>query len=174
MTEAGYRTAFSLWVIAASPLVVDADIRNLTRFQRSVLLHPGMLELHGGSRLGAGTCSPAAASRADPSRVGLLPPPPPPPPGTPLGVAAADPCPGGTVQVWGKQLRGNSTAVALVNTAGRPARLGFPFRLLGGDDSTRFQIHDVWGAKDLGASTGSFETPFEVAAHGAAVVRVSR
>ena len=59
MTEAEYRTAFSIWVIGASPLMIDADIRNMSVFQRETLLHEGMLAIHsdplgrGGSRVGA-------------------------------------------------------------------------------------------------------------------------
>lgn len=60
MTDAEYRTAFSIWVLGASPLMIDADIRNMTTFQRETLLHEGMLAIHsdslgrGGSRVG--TC----------------------------------------------------------------------------------------------------------------------
>ena len=58
MTEAEYRTGFSLWVVGASPLVVDADIRNLSAFQRATMLHTEVLALHhdplgrGGTRIG--------------------------------------------------------------------------------------------------------------------------
>lgn len=59
MTEPEYRTAFSIWVLGASPLMIDADIRNMSTFQRETLLHAGMLAIHsdplarGGSRVGS-------------------------------------------------------------------------------------------------------------------------
>jgi hypothetical protein len=66
MSDAEYQSAFSIWVIGASPLMIDADIRNMSAFQRRTLLHEGMLEIHsdplatGGSRVGscvsAGDC----------------------------------------------------------------------------------------------------------------------
>ena len=57
MTQHEYKSAFSIWVLGASPLMIDADIRNMSQFQRSVLLHSEVLEIHrdalgvGGSRI---------------------------------------------------------------------------------------------------------------------------
>ena len=59
MTQAEYRASFSVWVLGASPLMIDSDIRNMSTFQRGVLLHDEMLDIHadpdgvGGSRIGS-------------------------------------------------------------------------------------------------------------------------
>jgi alpha-galactosidase len=166
MTEAEYQTAFSLWTLAASPLIVDADVRNLSDFQRRTLLHPEMLAIHhdkdarGGSRVGLGLCSSVdsfSLLSSSPSSSSLL------------SSVTTSTC---TTQVWVKPLAGNATAIALYNSANTSSTLAFSFALLG-EVSSRLHVRDVWGQQDLGTSVGSFRTPFAVEPHGTAVLVVS-
>jgi alpha-galactosidase len=154
MTQAEYGTAFSLWVIAASPLIVDADVRNLSAFQRSTLLHDEMLALHhdplgdGGSRVGCASVDPPAAADV--------------------------PC---AAQVWRRRLRGNATAIALYNGGATPARLSFDFALLGytdTSDTSALAVRDVWARRGLGVFRSHFTVSEPIPPHGTAVLRVSR
>ena len=169
MTEAEYQTAFSLWTLAASPLIVDADVRNLSDFQRRTLLHPEMLAIHhdkgarGGSRVGLGLCSSVNSSSllsSSPSSSESS---------SSLSSVTTSTC---TTQVWAKPLAGNTTAIALYNSANTSSTLAFSFALLG-EVSSRLHVRDVWGQQDLGTSVGSFRTPFAVEPHGTAVLVVS-
>eukprot|EP00937_MAST-01D_sp_MAST-1D-sp2_P007454 g7454.t1 len=154
MTDTEYRTSFSLWVIGASPLMIDADIRNMSQFQRQTLLHPGMLALHadaaaiGGSRVGC-------------ALVGGL------------GGATAPLCGPTGGEVWAKRLDGNKTAIALVNARSLPQPLGFAFRLLGYGNGTRLSVHDVWEQRDVGSPRGAYVTTAAVPPHGTVVLRIA-
>ena len=152
MTEVEYRTAFSIWVLGASPLMIDADIRNMSAFQRETLLHKGMLAIHsdplarGGSRVGS--CTPAAAAAA----------------------AAAAAC-----QVWVKPLAGNHSAVALLNAAASPQRVGFSFALLGyNPKSDKLLVRDVWTGEAPRTYVGAFVSAKPVPPHGTMVLQVSQ
>lgn len=154
MTQAEYQTAFSMWVMGASPLIIDADIRNLSAFQRATLLHDEVLSLHhdelaaGGSRIGCvdSTAIPAQACAA---------------------------------QVWAKPLAGNRSLIALLNLGDSPRTIRLPFDLLGYNRHIRSQmvqnstaapqwlsLRDVWRRKELGSFTGFFTTSAPVQAHG--------
>lgn len=145
MTAAEYRTAFSIWVLGASPLMIDADIRNMSDTQRQILLHPEMLDLHhdpaarGGSRVGVGGCN---------------------------GATLCD------THVWAKPLAGNATAVGLYNGGHSAAHLSFAFSLLGYGAESRLAVRDVWGQEDLGLSVGEFRTRQAVEPHGTAVLKI--
>lgn len=140
MTEPEYRTAFSIWVIGASPLMIDADIRNMTAFQRETLLNQGMLAIHsdplarGGSRVG--TCTE-----------------------------------GQDCEVWVKPLRGNQSAVAILNAADEARIVGFSYSLLGYNETSRLRVHDVW-AGDTTVHVGSYRSTKAVPSHGTLVLRV--
>ena len=172
MTEAEYRTSFSIWVLGASPLMIDADIRNLTSFQSETLLHDEVLEIHadpaahGGSRIGC-TCAKSGGGR-DGSGVTMPPtrtPAPTPAPVLPCGAAGGE--------VWAKRLAGNETAVALFNLREKPQTLAFSFALLGYDNGTELSLRDVWARTDLGKACGTFRTAKPVPAHGTLILRVA-
>ena len=157
MTSAEYYTEFSIWVVAASPLMVDADIRNMSALQRDILLHDEMLAIHhdaaarGGSRIGA------AVSRG---------------------------CPPGYCQVWSKPLAGNASAVLLYNRDDVARTLTLPFSLLGygagatgaeaGEQPPRLHLRDVWARQDLGVFHSTWTTTSPVPPHGVVVLRVEK
>lgn len=166
MTDPEYRTAFSIWVIAASPLIIDADVRNMTAFQRATLLDAEMLAIHtdplarGGTRIGC--CH--DAGKADEGGGGRR-------HGNSNSSTALPGCTVG--QVWAKPLMGNETAVALVNAAAWPQHLEFSFGLLGYGAADTLQLRDVWGNR-TDRAVGRFRSPTEVPSHGTLVLRVSR
>ncbi|XP_065845537.1 uncharacterized protein [Oscarella lobularis] len=62
-TDTEYRTSFSLWVIMASQIIVATEIRNMSAFQKEVLLNKELLAVHqdrlrkAGQRVGFANCS---------------------------------------------------------------------------------------------------------------------
>lgn len=140
MTQHEYRTAVSLWIIGASPLIIDADIRNLSAFQRETLLHEEVLALHqdpraaGGSRIG---CAELAGTNQH------------------EGGHTAEAC---EAEVWLKPLAGNESLVALFNLGSSARTLRLPFVVLGYNTTTKLRLRDVWNRQELGVYSGSYDT----------------
>jgi alpha-galactosidase len=64
MTDVEYRTEFSIWVMAGSPLIVATDVRNITAIMREVLFNTELLDIHwdplvrAGGRVASANCAP--------------------------------------------------------------------------------------------------------------------
>ena len=151
MSFAEYRTAFSIWVVGASPLVIDADIRNLSAFQKETILHDEVLALHhdrlgaGGSRVG---CAEVVGGQLEQDSTCLA-------------------------QVWVRPLASNKSLVALLNLGNEARVLRLPFALLGYAGVQKLLVRDVWNRTDLGAFSRSYSTAAPVEAHATLLLRVT-
>jgi alpha-galactosidase len=140
-TDTEYRTEFSLWAMAAAPLVVSTDVRKLTPLMREILLHEELLAINQ-DKLGRSN-----------------------------GVVEASPCAGSTkpnaCQWWSKPLEDGSMAVSLYNSVNQTAtNLPMPIHLLFHGGGEIVKVRDVWARKDLG-EFHNFSA--EVVGHGARV-----
>ena len=58
MTDAEYRTEFTLWCLMSAPLLVVTDVRNMTSIMKEVLLNKDLIKINqdttgpGGKRIG--------------------------------------------------------------------------------------------------------------------------
>jgi len=145
-TDEEYRTEFSMWVIAASPIIVATELRNMTAIQREILLNNEMIAVHqdklgkAGGRVATPTC--AAATKDAP----------------------APPC-----QVWARPLSDGSKAVALYNSDSVTHHITVSLSILGWATET-VSVRDLWAHQDMGNVQGSFSS--QVPSHGVTVVRM--
>ena len=144
-TDVEYHTEFSLWAMAAAPLVVSTDLRNLTPLMKEILLHEEILAIN-----------------QDPI-------------GRSNGVIEALPCGGSikpnACQWWSKPLTDGGMAVALYNSVNITAtNITMPIHLLF-EGAGAANIRDVWARKDLGEF---HRFSAEVVGHGARVFVVRR
>mmetsp|Transcript_6395 Transcript_6395/g.15706 ORF Transcript_6395/g.15706 Transcript_6395/m.15706 type:complete len:374 (+) Transcript_6395:67-1188(+) len=132
MSETEYRTEFSLWCMASAPLLVSTDLRNMTDFMRSVLLHDELIAINqdhlsvAGGRVGGWNCSEGAAM----------------------------------CQLWARPLSDGSIAAALYNAGTKSHHITLPFDVAGFKGKTA-KIRDVWARKDLGTFDTSFTAEVE-------------
>lgn len=143
-TEAEYRTEFALWSLWSAPLLVASDLRNMTAFQRSVLLNRELIAVNqdalGASygRVGGWHCKEGPAA----------------------------------CQLWAKPLAGGGAAVGLFNAGSDPHRITFNLTLLPEFAAAgRARARDLWAGRDAGVVAGAVTA--EVAPHDTAVFRLS-
>jgi alpha-galactosidase len=74
------------------------------------------------------------------------------------------------LQVWQKQLKDGSRAVALLNVTKSKARMSVTLEEIGFQKGIASSVRDVWNRKDLPAITNIFKT--EVESHGVVVVKI--
>ena len=143
-TEVEYRTEFSLWAVAAAPLVVATDLRLLTPFMAATLMHEELLAVSQDARV------------------------------RPRGVVQAKPCGGGSCQVWARDLvpradGGAAVAVALYNGGNAAATIAVPLALLFAGAphgmSRALLVRDAWQRHDLGRFAGNASLSAAVASH---------
>jgi alpha-galactosidase len=130
MTDTEYRTEFTIWVIAASPLIVATDLRNMSAIQKEILFNKEMLAVHqdklghAGGRIGTWNCNEANAC-----------------------------------EIWAKNLFDGSYAVALYNKGAQEHSITLNFTALTWPSDIGVSIRDLWAHKDLGTFKQSFSAP---------------
>jgi len=150
MTEVEYMTEFSMWVIAASPLIVATDLRDLTPVMKTVLFNEEMYAIHQDSLAVAG------------DRYGFW------------------PCQNTSdkewpyfCQIWARPLSSNRLAVALYNADQITHIIQADFSLFGSQwANAQLQVRDLWSHQDLGIFNTSFAATVE--GHGVRVLLWTR
>jgi alpha-galactosidase len=74
------------------------------------------------------------------------------------------------LQVWQKQLKDGSIAVALLNVTKSKSRMFVTLEEIGFQKGIASSVRDLWNRKDLSAITNTFKT--EVESHGVVVVKI--
>eukprot|EP00943_MAST-04B_sp_MAST-4B-sp1_P000007 g7.t1 len=168
MTSLEYKTEFSMWAIAASPLVVTtpimkcdkesngnvACIPTITELQKEILLNTEILAINQDI--------------------------------TPQG----RPCTEKSLKYWARKLSNGDVAVALYNEKDEEDEFSFQFEWLnGGDDpivnknsmefnkETKASVRDLWKHEDLGEFVGSFPgngNILKIPAHGTVILRLTK
>ena len=149
MTAAEYRTEFSMWAIAASPLVVTTPIMNcssspgpvvckgwLSELQRQILLNEEVLAINQDV--------------------------------TPQGRPIVD----GALDVWARSLSDGSWAVALYNEDDAPKAAALDLTKLG---LRRAKLRDLWERADVGTFEGRYPATgtLTLAPHQTVLLRVT-
>lgn len=137
MTNTEYMTTFSLWSMAAAPLLVSTDVRDWTPFMKSVLLNKEIIAV-------------------DQDPMGIA-----------GGLVDSWPCaaPSGTCQVWARPLSDGSYAAALFNSDDTKTHgITLKFDVVpkaGWGSATKATVRDLWAHKDVGTFTGSYTVQVE-------------
>jgi alpha-galactosidase len=128
-----YRTEFAVWTIAASPLIVATDIRNMTAVMKQTLLNEEALFIN------QDHTAPAGKKVADDASCG-----------TPLGQ-----CP-----VMHRALSDGTHAALLINLHDTTERkITLTWDMLGIESSQSLALRDVLARKPLGTFSSSFTSP---------------
>ena len=77
----------------------------------------------------------------------------------------------GDSEVWAKQLKDGSRAIALLNRGASDADISVSWEDLGYPAHLSAAVRDLWAKKDLGKFTGTFSV--KVPSHGVAMLRVT-
>ena len=146
-TNVEYMTTFSLWAMAAAPLIVSTDVRNWTPFMKSVLLNKEIIAV-------------------DQDPLGIA-----------GGLVANWTCnaPVGSCQVWVRPLSDGSYAAAMFNANDDTHSITTQWSVIPGagwDATTSVEVRDLWAHKDLGAFTGSYSAT--IPAHGTVMVQLRK
>jgi len=130
MTNTEYITEFTMWVLAASPLIVATDVRNMTDIMKQILLNKEVIAIHqdslaqAGQRVGTWNCSES-----------------------------------GACEIWARPLESGQKFVVLYNKGTQTHSITLNFSIFGKgwvSASQRIKVRDVWAAKDLGDFTTSY------------------
>ena len=154
-TDTEYRTAFAMWSIAQSPLIVSSDVRNLTSVMRQTLLNQPLIQLHQSVLT---------------------------PPGTHLGYWHCSEllmC-----EVWGRSIHPSLTThtndtneiswmVVLLNRGKKVHRITLDWQLIGLEQGQGCDVFDMWNNESQVGRNVSSSFTATVPSHGTAVVRVT-
>jgi alpha-galactosidase len=76
----------------------------------------------------------------------------------------------GDREIWSKQLKDGSRAVALLNRGASDVEISVPWEAIGYPGNVSANLRDLWTHKDLGKFTGKFAAKVE--SHGVVVVTI--
>lgn len=147
-TDDEYRTAFAVWSLAQSPLIVASDPRKMTSVMNQTLLNKDLVGLHQSTAT---------------------------PPGKHLAYwECAEPL---MCEVWGREIFANGTSwmVALVNHGEKAHNITVGWKELGFEDGAEATVVDIWDPQRA-VVEGSAKVSYtaHVPPHGSAVVRVTK
>jgi len=123
-TDTEYRTEFTMWIVAASPLIVATDLRNMTAIMKEILLHKELLAIHqdtlgqAGQRVGTWNCSET-----------------------------------GMCEIWARPLESGQKFAVLYNKGTTTHSITLDFSIFGKgwvSASQRVNVRDLWAGQDLG------------------------
>ena len=148
-TEDEYRTAFAVWSLSQSPLIVSSDIRVMTQVMNQTLLNKDLVDLHQSTETAPGKhlsywhCS------------------------EPL-----------MCEVWGRKISadGSSWMVALVNHGKKSHNITVDWKLLGFQDREAASVVDVWDVdrRLVRAKNATVSYTARVPSHGTAMVKIAK
>lgn len=144
-TDIEYQTEFTMWAIAASPIIVATNILNMTDIMTTVLLNADMIAVH----------QDAAAIAGD--RRGFT----------------NDPgCPAGYCQIWSRQLANGDWAGVMYNRDTVPHNITMPIALVNPAwAGATVSAYDLWQHASVGNLTGTYAGL--VQGHGVIALRLS-
>ena len=146
-TDDEYRTAFAVWSLSQSPIIVASDVRNMTVVMNQTLLNKDLVELHQSTAT---------------------------PPGKHLAYwQCSEPL---MCEVWGRKMTINGTSwmIALVNHGKKVHNITVRWKDLGFDDAEKATIVDVWDPqRRVLSSDATVSYTASVLSHGSAVVKIS-
>lgn len=147
MTDAEYRTAFTLWSLTASPLIVATDVRNMTSIMKEVLLNQEAIDVNQDYTM---------------------------PTGKRIGFEQCDWAVLGACQTWARQLSDGTVAVALLNMGSSPHPMVLNFTAVNNQwtAQTKVAIRDLWAHAEVGVFQGFYMTPLPIESHAARYLRL--
>ena len=89
----------------------------------------------------------------------------------PLGMQSRRVRKNGDSEVWAKQMKDGSRAVALLNRGASDTDISVSWEDLGYPAHLSAAVRDLWAKKDVGKSTGTFSA--KVPSHGVVMLRVT-
>ena len=146
-TDEEYRTAFAMWSITQSPIIVASDVRNLTAVMQQTLLNQELVQLHQSTST---------------------------PPGKHLGYWACSEvlqC-----EIFGRKMNVASTSwmIVLLNHGKKQHNITLDWTLIGFDDSETADVYDVWNRSSIVGTNVSTSFTATVPSHGTIVVRIAK
>lgn len=144
-TDDEYRTAFAVWSLTQSPLIVSSDVRNMTSVMRQTLLNEELVSLH------QSTSTPPGERLAFWECAEIL-----------------------KCEIWGRRLPGSEDAwmVALVNRGHDTHKITVKWKTLGFDATDSASVFDVWNNSSVLHRNQTASFTATVPSHGTAVVRI--
>ena len=156
-SDVEYRSEFTFWALASSPLIFATDPRNLTAIMAEVLLNTELISVNQEPNPGVGI----GITRLSQA-----------PCGGGGGGGGALPC-----QLWHRAPGSDgSHYVVLYNPnarGGANVSFGFSFAELGLPATATVALRDVWAHSELGAFTGAYTSPADIQPHEARALRVT-
>jgi alpha-galactosidase len=168
MTDAEYRSHFSLWAMLAAPLIAGNDVRAMSPATAEILMNkeviaidqdplgiegqrvttalPGRL-LPEGTTAAVNAASGDAAKNAEPAHPEI------------------------ETEVWSRPLADGSRAVILFNRSKTQQTIKTDWPQIGYTAHQSAAVRDLWQHKDLGNFIGSFSSP--VPPHGVVMVKIT-
>eukprot|EP01084_Bolivina_argentea_P085470 154465_1 len=140
-TDMEYMTAFSIWAISNSPLIIASDVRNMTDIMKRVLLNKDILEVNQNTQYYAGNMVTAVNCENNKAW-------------------AAD------CEVWAKKLSETSAAIVLYNGGNISAHdvtvefVSIP--QMGWTSETVVELKDLWEHEVVGNYTGKYTSSVPV------------
>ena len=143
-TDDEYRTAFAMWSIAQSPLIVCSDVRDMTPVMTQTILNKDLVHLH------QSTSTPPGKHLAYWSCSELL-----------------------KCEVWGRKMDDSTWMIVLLNRGKKSHNITVDWKVLGLEDDQVVDVYDVWNnSTHLGNRTVSFTS--SVPSHGTTVVKIKK
>eukprot|EP00045_Choanoeca_perplexa_P003505 m.31525 g.31525 ORF g.31525 m.31525 type:complete len:424 (+) comp12082_c0_seq1:254-1525(+) len=131
-TDDEYRTSFSVWTIASSPLIVSTDIRNLTAIMKQCLLNKQAIAINQDYQSAAGRL---VQQGSDPGCNSTL----------------------GNCPIFGRKLSDGTFAAVPINFGDTGVlNITVPFTALGAPEGSKFTVVDVLYQRTLGTYTDNF------------------
>ena len=183
-TDSEYRTQFSVYVIAASPLIIGTDIRNMTPIMKSAFLNTELLAINqdyqapAGDLVGSLACSTRKSSLVSTTTAA----------DDAASVSSSSSCgpfitrmqrmadsnavAGHNILVWARHNSDDSVALGVTNIDDVAHNVDVPLTILGFDARTTIKVRDVWRQMDRASVTGSINVV--LGHHDTAVFRLSK
>jgi alpha-galactosidase len=146
-TDEEYKTAFAMWTIAQSPLIIASDVRNLTSVMKQTLLNKPLIDLHQstktapGRHLGYWHCSEILMC-----------------------------------EIWGREIETDSTSwmIVLLNRGKKQHNITLDWKVIGFQDSELANLYDIWNNSIIIGRNISTSYTAMVPSHGTSVIQITK
>lgn len=134
-TDVEYRTAYSIWAISNSPLIVASDVRNMSDIMKTVLLNEEVIAVNQNTEFYSGNMIASETVDCDSN--------------------IKDGC-----QVWAKKLSPTEAAIVLLNIGNASAHaISAPFSAIPEMQwtaTTTLELRDLWAHQVVGNYSGNY------------------